>query len=390
MSRLKLGGTICAGALLAALLAGHDASAYELLGATWSGGSVPFKINPNFPDEGLSGTPEEQLEIIRCAANAWTSQTSAEFTFDYQGTTTVRRLDSRDGVNAVFWSSTDGNDALAATIFTAQGENARSFDIIFFATSNGQENTWSGPGEPAAGQFDIGGVATHELGHALGLDHPPIPGATMFASASNRALGMRTLHPDDAAGCEFLYGTRGDSPDVVMETVSPAEGPVGGGGEVLISGSNFTYDSDTEVRIGGQLLDRSSYEVESCDRIRITSMPAHDPGDVAIAVTNTVGADSLDGVYRYSGTPSSFVRGDSNFDSDIDIADAIHTLTHLFQGGGDFTCADASDTNDDGDVDISDAVYILVFLFQAGDPPPEPHPDPGADPTPDPMGCAGG
>jgi len=102
-----------------------------------------------------------------------------------------------------------------------------------------------------------------------------------------------------------------------------------------------------------------------------------------------VGTASLDGAYRYSGTPSSFVRGDGNLDGDIDIADPIHTLAHLFQGGGDFSCADASDSNDDGDVDISDAVYLLVFLFQGGTPPPEPHPAPGPDPTADSMTCAG-
>ena len=42
-----------------------------------------------------------------------------------------------------------------------------------------------------------------------------------------------------------------------------------------------------------------------------------------------------------------FVRGDSNGDGAIDIADAIAVLSYLFAGGRALDCDDAADVNDD-------------------------------------------
>ncbi len=84
-----------------------------------------------------------------------------------------------------------------------------------------------------------------------------------------------------------------------------------------------------------------------------------------------------------------FVRGNSNDDGTLDIADPVFTLAHLFLGGTPPPCSDAADANDDGAVDISDAVYTLDFLFRGGPEPPPPGPRvPGADATPlDPLLC---
>ena len=63
------------------------------------------------------------------------------------------------------------------------------------------------------------------------------------------------------------------------------------------------------------------------------------------------------------GGSEAFVRGDSNSDSSVDIADAIFTLEFLFGSGTAPSCADAADANDDGGVDISDAIVTLDYLF---------------------------
>ena len=62
-----------------------------------------------------------------------------------------------------------------------------------------------------------------------------------------------------------------------------------------------------------------------------------------------------------------FMRGDSNGDQTVDIADATFSLNTLFVAGSEDTrCLDASDSNDDGNFDISDAVFVLLYLFGGG------------------------
>jgi hypothetical protein len=84
----------------------------------------------------------------------------------------------------------------------------------------------------------------------------------------------------------------------------------------------------------------------------------------------------------------SFVRGDANLDSLINIADPLTTLAYLFTQGT-VACADAADVNDNGALDIGDAVYALAYLFSSGPPPEPPHPVAGNDPTSDALGCSG-
>lgn len=73
----------------------------------------------------------------------------------------------------------------------------------------------------------------------------------------------------------------------------------------------------------------------------------------------------------------SFVRGDANVDSTINIADAVFSLSWLFVAGSPPPVTDAADTNDNGVVEISDIAYLLTYLFSIGAPPP-PAPFPGA------------
>jgi hypothetical protein len=76
-----------------------------------------------------------------------------------------------------------------------------------------------------------------------------------------------------------------------------------------------------------------------------------------------------------------FLRGDSNRDGGVNIADGIYTLQNLFADGPPILCPDAADANDDEDVNLADAVYILQNLFAEGPPIPPPYPSCSVDTT---------
>ena len=73
---------------------------------------------------------------------------------------------------------------------------------------------------------------------------------------------------------------------------------------------------------------------------------------------------------RSNPSESFFLRGDSNADGEVDLSDAVYSLSWLFLGGPRLSCEDAADTDDDGRLNVTDAVYTLNFLFLGGAVPP--------------------
>lgn len=81
-----------------------------------------------------------------------------------------------------------------------------------------------------------------------------------------------------------------------------------------------------------------------------------------------------------------FLRGDANRNSGVDLADAIFTLAFLFSGGSVPSCPDAADVNDDGQINVADAISLLSYLFSGAQTPRFPFPSAGLDPTADSLG----
>lgn len=107
------------------------------------------------------------------------------------------------------WVHTLG--ALAITTVTFDTSTGRLLDADIEINDVAFTFTTCDPGSPGCEPaFDLENTLTHELGHVMGLDHPPndAPGAleaTMFASASETDTEKRSLADDDIDGLCTLY-----------------------------------------------------------------------------------------------------------------------------------------------------------------------------------------
>ena len=279
---------------------------FELTGASWPASATSYRINPNFLGTAV-GSTQDQIEALQCGAVAWRQQGQSNINLSYIGTTSANTIDDNDNIQAVFYDSTPesgGTLATTWTTFTLFNNNLVHFDMIFHGANDFGSIDWNAVGDSLPFQTDLQGVAAHEFGHAIGIDHTPILAATMFASYATGDESIRTLHPDDVAATQFLYGanpTINDGPEI--NDVDPSEGPTAGGNSVTILGENFTWEADTTLRIDGTPLSSFSWNLENSGRLEITNMPAGAPGPVSIEIQNSLGTFTLNNAYSYGGVP---------------------------------------------------------------------------------------
>jgi hypothetical protein len=268
-------GTVATLAVLAGIVASewHGVRAYTLIGASYPGSSVAYKINPNFVDAS-AGTTAQQVAAIQAAADGWQSQTGMDFSFQYAGETTIATV-GYDGTNTVLYSHTDGGGALAVCYYWMGGGTMYQFDVQFFDRDGAYNFVWAHT--PTVSQFDIQSVAAHEFGHALGLGHSAVLGATMYPSVAPGDTSPRSLHADDVAGAVTIYGV---APPVVS-SCSPSHVFVDGGGTVTITGQNFTSTS-LAIRFAGVTASNPVYV--SPTQVTCTPPPSATGGAVAVEV----------------------------------------------------------------------------------------------------------
>ncbi|MCW4034750.1 MAG: matrixin family metalloprotease, partial [Candidatus Bathyarchaeota archaeon] len=188
-----------------------DASdAYELLGKNvkWQETGLTFVINPS-NDDGLLSTFVENTIVASTAE--WDKYTSADLFASYTvDEDAVIDGDEPDGSNEIVFGNIEDGGVIAVCViwgFFLGPPSTRKiveFDIMFddfdYAWGDATEN-------PAL--MDLQNIATHELGHGLGLADLydlNLQEQTMYGYADFGETNKRDLASGDIAGIQFLYG----------------------------------------------------------------------------------------------------------------------------------------------------------------------------------------
>ena len=174
-----------------------------------SGTAVTVRIN----EAGEPLAPTGGVDQVRQALQAWSTVAGSTFRFQDGGDTSAAGF-RRDDVNAVSFGDPDGDmDApvncggtLAIGGYWATSGQRTINGQVFTRIVEGDvvfADGWAGCGfyETFA---NLAEVATHELGHTLGLGHATNTTATMYAYAHFDGRGA-SLRDDDKNGLRFIY-----------------------------------------------------------------------------------------------------------------------------------------------------------------------------------------
>ncbi|MFN0206931.1 MAG: IPT/TIG domain-containing protein [Planctomycetota bacterium] len=173
----------------------------------WNTASIGIVIHPGGDPE---ITDDSELLAIRLAFQEWQNALGGEITFvePIVKNPTSMNVDELGTHRIVF----DGGDdtgyfpvqtgIVALTPIRYSGSNVIiDADIVF----NIRDHNFSTSLQSLA--FDVRDVATHEIGHFLGLDHSPLAASSLFPYVSLQQTLHRSLAEDDILGARSLYKT---------------------------------------------------------------------------------------------------------------------------------------------------------------------------------------
>jgi len=173
---------------------------YKLLGGKWKTLPVNYIINPGNP-QNLS--PTFVTSAISTAAETWDAATGSELFNNAYSVDYNIKYGIQDYKNAIqFGDYSDGN-AIAVTSVWFNRKGIVEFDILF-----NTKYTWGNATvNPIA--MDLQNIATHELGHGIGLNDiytASCSAVTMYGYSSYGDIAKRTLEQPDITGLKSMYG----------------------------------------------------------------------------------------------------------------------------------------------------------------------------------------
>ncbi len=239
----------------------------------WAGNAFVWSINPSTGSNvsttnGVSVTTAIQNAISTWAQASFNGQPLVNLTVTQGPNSTLTTPDSSDCQNVVGFVDSTSSDFSTGTIaftegFTVYGAPPINYlcgqttRVCPYATCLTDADIEFNPADqfstaptPPRGSFDVQAIATHEFGHALGLDHSGLASAIMFPYGDSSGVVIRNLSTDDAAGIGFLY------PSAAYNTIT---GSLGGnvqlGGTALFAAHVVALDASTGATVADGLTD---------------------------------------------------------------------------------------------------------------------------------------
>lgn len=175
---------------------------YKLMGVDWNILPVNYVINPINP-QGLSES--FVTSAISTSAETWDLATSKElfsnaYTIDYGAQYGIQNFK-----NAIVFGSYSNSNVIAVTSvwYTRKTKQIIEFDMLF-----NTKFTW-GDATINPAVMDLQNIATHELGHSVGLSDlytSACSEVTMYGYSSYGETKERTLEQPDITGLQKIYG----------------------------------------------------------------------------------------------------------------------------------------------------------------------------------------
>ncbi len=178
-------------------------SCYKLMGVKWNPLPVSYVINPS-NSQGLS--EGFVTSAIYASAESWDSATSSELFNNVYGINYSAQYGVQNFQNVIAFGDYPDSGVIGVTSvwYTRVGKRIVEFDMLL-----NTDFIW-GDATLNSSIMDLENIATHELGHSVGLGDiysTSCLSVTMYGYSTEGETSKRTLETADITGLQRMYGS---------------------------------------------------------------------------------------------------------------------------------------------------------------------------------------